>query len=618
MDPLNIRQPVSLSTQYAPKAVTVDAPAVKGLGGKDAAPAQDGVARAFRTKGTWDRFTSRVSHGFKQFKEVFVSSDKTADSRAARFNARHEKFSGKVENLMARLVSGDKSDLENADVLATLRNDVKLLNRDAPWAQRDQIFSARLDIELAKLSPQDLTKVADQLKNLDRSSLTDKDKADVETLARAVVRQQVGRSDTVTRLLGGIDHAKPGSVANKPAIQTQLDTVMTSISQQLADMGVPDRHDGRNEDILGGAIRMQLHTTDRAQLPGMNRNILNLEMALRDEATKGKKEDEISSHKPAFRVLARAVREEFLQTKVGEFQDTHLRSRLKVLGAGAAHEVTKGTYERSDGTRESRVHKYDDEELRHPSGGRFAAPAKLGIDQSNPRLLERAVVTSKYDDKLGFKVSVGTSFAKHNDQVGIVMQLAPGTTASNVFGAQGSPAIAQRELIKLQLLDSLTAQADRHTGNYMVEMNDQREIVGMKAIDSDFSMGPEPDHPEFIVGRSGVHLTHLPPVVDKDMAKAIRAMTHQDIEAMCDDMFDDRSVQSAKNRLDAVKEHLDELEKEGNIIDPKDWGTEKTTALLRDTHVERMHEGQVRKECTSYWQRDEGGFGGLPLGFYTS
>lgn len=615
MPPIDIRQPVSLSTQYAPKMVTVEGPKAQGLGGKDAEPAAGGIGRAFREKGTWDRFKSRVSHGFQQFKEVFVSSDKTADSRAARFNARHDKFSAKVENLVARMAAGNVSDLESADVMATLRNDVKLLNRDAPWAQRDQIFSTRLDIELSKLSPADLTQVADQLKRADRSGLTGKDKVDLETLARAVVRQQIARSDTMAALLGGIDHAKPGNVGNKAALETLLDTTQKNISAQLADLGVPDRHDGRNEDILGGAIRMQLRAGDKAQLPGMNRNLLNLEMALRGDAIKGKKDDEIATHKPAFRVLARAVREEFLQTRVGEFQDVSLRSRLKVLGAGAAHEVTKGTYERTDGTRESRVHKYDDEELIHPSGGRFAAPAKLGIDQTNPRLLERAVVTSKYDDRLGFKVSVGTTFAKHNDQVGIVMQLAAGTTASNVFGVRGNPGVAQREMIKLQLLDSLTGQADRHRGNYMVDVNEHREIVGVKAIDSDFCMGKDPAHSDWIVGRSGVHLTMLPPVVDREMARAIRAMTHDDIVAMCDDMFDDETIKSAQSRLDSVKEHLDELEKEGNIIDPKDWGSDETTKILRETHGQVKRDGKMVQVCTSYWQRDADSFAGFPEEF---
>lgn len=604
MDPLNIKQAVSLSTLYVSNAVTTGStPSPQGLGGKSVESSQDGVARAFRTKGTWDRFKSRTSHGFKQFKDVFTSKDQTADSRAARFNARHEKFSGKVANWVAGLATGGRGDLESADVLATLRNDVKLLNRDAPWAKRDQIFSTRLDIELSKLSGPELAKVADHLKTADRSSLTSKDKADLDTLSRAVVRQQLVRSDRMDNLLGEIDHTAPGSLAKEKALFGQLDEAMKFVNEQLADLNVPARDNGRNEDILGPAVRMKLRQGDSAKLPGMNRNLLNLERALRIDAQNSKKNGEIATNKPELRVLARAVRDEFLQGKVSDFQDTRLRSRLKVLGAGAAHQVTKGTYEKMDGTRENRVHKYDDEELVHPRGGRFAAPEKLGLDQTNPRLLERAVVTSKYDEILKFEVSVGTNFARHEDQVGIVMQLAPGQTAGGVRGVVGSAALAQREMIKLQLLDSLTGQADRHSGNYMVQVTNG-EVTGVKAIDSDFCMGPQPGDPEDIVGRHGVHLPHLPPVVDKDMARAIRTMTHDDIEIMCDHMFDDETVQAAKDRLDAVKDHLDKLEKEGNLIDPQDWGTDKTTKILTDTLVETVRDGKPRKEFTSYWQRD--------------
>lgn len=603
-NPLNITQAKSLSTVYAPKVdTTVPTPSAKSLGGKTVEQAKDGMARSFRTKGTWDRFVSRTKHGFKQFGDAFTSKDTTADNRAVRFNARHEKFSGKVGTLVGQLVSGDRSSLESANVMATLRNDVKLLNRDAPWAKRDQIFSTRLDIELSKLSDEDLAKVADQVKLADRSGLTAKDKADLDTVARAVVCQQLARSPQLGDVLGSINHASPSSVTNESRLLDKLDKSYKLVEDKLSDMGVASRDSGRNEDIMGSALRMKLRQTDSAQLPGMNQNLLNLERGIRIDAFVDKRQAEISTNNPKLRVLSRAVREEFLQGKVTDFQDSNLRSRLKVLGSGAAHQVTKGTYEKLNGTKESRVHKYDDEELIHPRGGRFAAPDKLGLDQTNPRLLERAVVTATFDEVLGFNISVGTSFAKHEDQVGIVMQLASGQTASGVRDVTGDSAIAQREMIKLQLLDSLTGQADRHGGNYMVEVTNG-SVSGVKAIDSDFCMGPHPGDPEDIVGRNGVHLTHLPPVIDRDMAKAIRDMTHHDIEIMCDHMFDDDTVQAAKDRLDAVKAHIQKLETQGNLIDPKDWGNEKTTKLLTETYVTVQKDGKPHKECTSYWQRD--------------
>ncbi len=602
---MKVSQAVPLTQVYAPQSTaTTTAPKEgAGLGGHKVTAEQDGVGRAYRSKGTWDRFTSRTSHGFKQFKDVFASKDQTADNQAVRFNARHEKFSGKVENLVARLVSGDRADVESGDVMATLRNDVKLMHRDAPWADRQDILATRMDVELSKLSDKDLTAVSEQLRQADTAGLTGKDKTDLETMKRAVVRQQVSRSPEMGELLGALNHGAPGDVSNKATVLTKMDNTMQAISGLLTTAGVPQRHDGRNEDILGGAIRMRLGKGDSTQVPGMNRNLLNLESAVRKDAVAQNKSDYITRANPGLRVLARAVREEYLKDKVGDFQDSQLRTRMKVLGAGAAHEVSKGVYEKTNGSKETRVHKYDDEEIGRP-GSRFCAPARLGIDPTEPRLLERAVFTAKLDEQLGFNVSVGTDFAKHHDQLGIVMELAGGVTASSVYTANGNPGAAQRDMTKLQLLDCLTGQADRHRGNYMVQQDKGGQITGVKAIDSDFCMGPEPDDPEKMVGDEGVHLTHLPPVIDTDMAKAIRDLRPEDMTALCGDMFDDKTVQSALGRLDALKKHVDKLEGDGRIIAPTEWGTDETTKIMKESFVTVKRDGTDVQEKTSYWQRD--------------
>ena len=599
---MNVTQTNSLSKAYQlqqPQQVQVQGE----LGGQRVEQQQGAPQRAFNVKGKWDRFVSRFSHGVKH---AWRNTDSAANTRAERFNKRHEKFSGKIANVVKRLAAGESSDVRSADVMATLRNDVKWMNKNASWAGRTDLLASRMDVELTALSGEELATVAESLKDAHNApGLTDKDKADIRTMQRAVARQQLSRSPAFGEVLGQVRNDAPSDVSGKDTLVQKLGTLELRATELLGQFGIVTTD---NKDVLSGAmsIGFKRQNFSPEEKKAFNLNLLNVERAF----VKSNRRNEIATMQPNLRMLARVVRDEFLQTKVGSFKDENLRSRMKVLGSGAAHEVTKGSFE-VGGEKVSMVHKYDDEQLIHPRGGRFGAPEQLRIDQSNPRLLERAVFTADLDKTLGFGVSVGTSFARYHDQTGIVMELAKGTTASNVGGWQGVPqgsntAIAQKELMKLQLLDILTGQADRHRGNYMVEQNQRGEIIGIKAIDSDFSMGPEPDDASLIVGKHAVHLPDMPPVIDSDMAEKIRTLTDDDIRRLGDGMFDDDSINAAIGRLHALKTHIDKLEVLGNIIAPDQWGQEKATDLLNDTPGKGYidSDNQQRTAKTSYYQRD--------------
>ncbi len=595
-----VTQATSLSASYAsilpqlPQGEVGD----KLLGGMKAEEGGGALQRAFTPKTKWERFTSRLKHRLQGAK---FDTDQGASQAATRFNARHKDFSGKVESLVGRLASGKNSDVSDPGMMATLRNDVKVMHRYAPWASRTDLLSTRMDVELGKLSGDQLAAVSRQLDSADTSGLTKKDKVDLQTMQRAVVRQELARSPEMGTMLGTINHGAPGNVSARNTLLTQLTGLETKVGQELDGMQIP--HKGKNEDILSGAMTLALQRAGHppAQIGGMSRNLLNVErqVCVDKQQEKGGGMPEIASFQPRLRMLGRAVRAEYLQTKITTFKDDNLRSRMKPIGSGAAHTVSKGEYN-SGGANVSRVHKYDDEELIHPSGDRFAAPARLQIDQSNPKLLERAVFTSTLDSRLGFNVSVATDFARHHEEVSIVMELAEGKTAHDTSGVSGNPGVAQRELMKLQLLDIITAQADRHGGNYLVQKNGDGEITGVKAIDSDFCMGPEPNDAARIAGKFGVHLPGMPPVIDSDMALAVRGLSGHDVAELCGDLFDDATIAAAQSRLTRLKEHVTRLEQKDRIISPNDWGTDEVTTILEKTRV-KVGEEDVP---TSYWQRD--------------
>jgi len=604
-----VTQATSLTTAYATTLPQVQSGASipsgenARLGGMKAEQGGGAIPRAFTPKTTWERFTSRLKHGWEGAK---FSTDKGASQAATRFNARHQQFSGKVESLVSRLVSGHNSDVSDPDMMATLRNDVKVMHRTAPWASRTDLLSTRMDVELGKLSDDQLTDVSSQLASADTSRLTKKDKVDLQTMQRAVLRQQLARSPEMGAMLGTINHGAPSDVSARTTLLTQLKGLETQVGQGLNGMQIP--HKGKNEDILSGAMTIALQRAGHtpAQIGSMNRNLLNVELQVCVDKHQeiGGGMPEIASFQPRLRMLGRAVREEYLQTKITTFKDENLRSRMKQIGSGAAHTVSKGNYS-SGGGEVTRVHKYDDENIIKKQGKRFSAPLVIGIDATNPKLLERAVFTAKLDAHLGFNVSVGTDFAHHQGQTGIVMELAKGETAKDTEGVTGNPGVAQKEMMKLQLLDIITAQADRHRGNYLVQQNDQGAIIGVKAIDSDFCMGPEPDDAAKIVGRSGVHLPGMPPVIDRDMAQAIRGLSDDDVVGLCENMFDDATVTAAKARLTALKDHVTKLDQAGRIIPPDQWGTKGVTDLLENDRARVPNgKGGMEEVRTSYWARD--------------
>ena len=129
----------------------------------------------------------------------------------------------------------------------------------------------------------------------------------------------------------------------------------------------------------------------------------------------------------------------------------------------------------------------------------------------------------------------------------------------------------------------------------MIEVGHDGNATSVKAIDSDFCLGPEPGDPKDMVGKHGVHLPGLPPVIDTDMRDATNHMDDGDIDRIMGDMFDDKSVQAAKDRLAALKTHVTNLGLNGNIIAPDQWGSEATTRKLK---------APENGEPTNYWARD--------------
>lgn len=607
INPLEVRQPVALDKTYAPSAPR--------LFGRDVEVRPGGVDRTTHPLSKFERICARASNNLSRIKDKFVNDDSTADRRAVRFNAQHEQFSGDVHSLVGQLKAGNGTKAGDHSVLATLRNSARLMHRDQKLAGKDQILNARLDVELSGCSDHELATVKQTLSDIDRSGLSANDRLMLDKMLTAVVKHELSRSPATLALLHevrDIDLSQGDSINH---LNASLHALKQSTAGALQTSGVPGHREVAPTlvgDIL--KLRLQSEAPGRDELRTLNQNMLNVHQKLQNVNPSGRGAYDIGKEHPLLRDFGRAIRGEFLKTGAQVFTDANQLTRNVRVGAGALHVVTKATYE-VGGFPSEKVHKFDDSQI--DGYDHFYAPPKQKISRGDPRLLERAVFSSKLDEHLGFNVTVKTDFAVHRDEIGIVMDKAPGKTAHSVGGriTNLNDKVLQRELVKLQLLDAILGQGDRHGGNYMVDTAPDGSVRGVKGIDSDFCMGLNPD---MSVLNTLPSVVHLPPIIDREMYDKIMALTPDQLETMSDGMFSTEALDAAKARLVIVQQHCQDLHDTGKIVDPtdplavyKDWGTENVNKVMKESKVNIPG----TKSNTSYWQRDQRHFDQPSFGF---
>ncbi|MCY1231889.1 hypothetical protein D9M72_443510 [compost metagenome] len=178
--------------------------------------------------------------------------------------------------------------------------------------------------------------------------------------------------------------------------------------------------------------------------------------------------------------------------------------------------------------------------------------------------------------------------------------------------------VVRRGLVKLQLLDALTAQGDRHQANYIVTQDAQGRYTGVVAIDNDQAFGTRIGNPNDLLrrvsggvvtgpdgvkrtGLQGLNGVMLPGVVDRDMKAAFDALTPDGLRAELAGLLPDPEIEVAVQRLNVIKSHLEQLERNGMVIDSDEWGSDLVTATLQDTNSsyvarDRQYINQLREE----------------------
>ncbi len=214
-----------------------------------------------------------------------------------------------------------------------------------------------------------------------------------------------------------------------------------------------------------------------------------------------------------------------------------------------------------------------------------------GIRRRDPNYSARAVAMYRLDKLLQTDVIARTEFATHHGKVGSVSEMAKGTQASKLSEngnialtddekrRKGDTAISvedpvlQRCLNKLQVIDAISGQLDRHGGNFYIQTDASGKVTGVTGIDLDMAFGKDMDDPSFeSKPRDAVHYRGIPALIDYELGQRLLQITDEDIEAAIGGLLDDDEVEATKLRFRAVREHAEELDKSQSLT--RQWTSE--------------------------------------------
>jgi len=142
----------------------------------------------------------------------------------------------------------------------------------------------------------------------------------------------------------------------------------------------------------------------------------------------------------------------------------------------------------------------------------------------------------------------------------------------------------RRDLIRLQLMDAISGQVDRHPGNYFVLRNAKGEVIGVKAIDNDMAWGKSLRDLSGKTQIDGAHLPrYLPPVVDAETRDAIKAIRPDQLRKQLSDVLSPDEIDAAVVRLKQVQAHLDKLQSDKRVLKYlHEYASDRVDTWLKD------------------------------------
>ncbi len=288
----------------------------------------------------------------------------------------------------------------------------------------------------------------------------------------------------------------------------------------------------------------------------------------------------------ALKMLLPRIEKELDDIASGKFEETVASGNLTVI----KFEAVGGQLNKLDLVKVGGIEGFFTEDRPKLTAQDLEGPAaSLGIPTEDPHLGARSVAMYRLDQLLGINMLAKTEFAvsqrrdssgKITEKMGVFMEKAKGEKAEAL--AKGGrlaedDALLQSALNKLQMLDIICGQVDRHMGNYYINMSDGR-VTGVQGIDNDMSFGVA--HTDLDKSPGGIHYKGIPPLVDSATAKRILTVRESDIENALKGLLSPSEVTNTVNRLKKFQAELQKMQAKNLFVD--NWGTPETTKTLRE------------------------------------
>jgi hypothetical protein len=231
--------------------------------------------------------------------------------------------------------------------------------------------------------------------------------------------------------------------------------------------------------------------------------------------------------------------------------------------------------------------------------GEVGLSGEIGIEATNPHFGDRNVAAYRVDQLFGAGVIPRTESAEMGGMRGTLMEAARGeelksvaTTESRLFhsasartkagpgpkvGVHADDPGLQRWLSRLNLIDAIIGQIDRHLGNIFIQVDSTGSVTGITGIDNDLTFPTK----KFAIHKNVGAYSGLPAYADKELAARILATSDADLTAVVADLLTDEEITALIQRFHDVKQYLGTIPQ----LDPNEW-TEKTAG-----HEEKQKTG---------------------------
>jgi hypothetical protein len=152
----------------------------------------------------------------------------------------------------------------------------------------------------------------------------------------------------------------------------------------------------------------------------------------------------------------------------------------------------------------------------------------------------------------------------------------------------------QEGLSALQLLDLVTGQLDRHSGNYFVHVDRSTGAVKITAIDNDAAFGAK--HVD-LSKQASDKIPGLPAVVSRAHYDKLTGVTEQQVRQEIAGLLSAEEVEATVTRFRQLIDHLRQLDRSGQVVDGYD---ERTFSAMTESNSyagrENAHLEHLKKE----------------------